>query len=320
MKLVFNRLVLVMTEKCNAECDICLYNCSPEKNSLMDLNDAYDYIDQVAKLNSFKMVCITGGEPFLYYDNLIKIIKKAKSKFSNIGVSTNGFWGESIEKSEEFLKTLELEGVTELYLSVDEFHGKYISYQNIKNILYAGKKTNIKILLSSVVTKNSLKLKDISEILDDSVVGYNITEYPCAKVGRASEKIPEDEFIFNNKIPHGKCNKHTSFTVFPDGRVYPCCSITSISQLLSLGSLKDYTVAELIEKYENNIYCSLLRNVGSRWFTDKIQEKNLPIKLQKNYVALCELCGDLFASKEYKSLYDKCIDEEISRLTNKETQ
>jgi hypothetical protein len=66
---------------------------------------------------------ITGGEPFLYWDHLLKILEEAKKQ--NLGkvdlIETNGFWATSRETIKQRLKALDSLGMLRLKISTDPF-------------------------------------------------------------------------------------------------------------------------------------------------------------------------------------------------------
>ena len=88
-----NGLCLVVTDKCNAACDICCFSCSPEKGSVMDAHLMADVIDQAEGIDGLKYIGFSGGEPFLYYDLIRDGLARAKAKGFATSVATNGFWG-----------------------------------------------------------------------------------------------------------------------------------------------------------------------------------------------------------------------------------
>ncbi len=313
----FRTLTLLMTYKCNAQCDICLFNCDKYKDDIMNLNDAYRYIDEAFEIESFENLAISGGEPFLFYDSLIKICKKANQKGIPITISTNGFWAVNVEKARDVILELRSLGVTSLYISVDQFHAEYVSYECIKNILRAAKKISIRIDLHTIVTKNSLKLKDITKELDNEIMGYQIVQWPCIACGRAKTNIDENEFIYQETIPSCVCNNINTLVIDSYGKVFPCCGITDKSNYLSANLAKEHSIKEIIEYFNNNIYLKLLETYGARWFTEAIDKHNIDIKLKNKYTSLCELCGDLFSINNNENIYREAIEYEKQKLIDK---
>ena len=70
---------LLLTYKCNAKCEFCYYNCSPQQDGLMPVEMAISAWRSLKELaGDSAKIHITGGEPFLYWDLLVEILREAK--------------------------------------------------------------------------------------------------------------------------------------------------------------------------------------------------------------------------------------------------
>jgi MoaA/NifB/PqqE/SkfB family radical SAM enzyme len=127
----------------------------------MPLDKAVNYIKQVSEIEGFNTISITGGEPFLYYKDLLEIIKTANSYKFNVTCGTNGFWAKTEEIAGQKLDELISAGLNYLSISVDAFHSKYVPIENIRNILRAARERDISVRLTCIITKGSLNSKDI---------------------------------------------------------------------------------------------------------------------------------------------------------------
>jgi len=125
---------LLLTYKCNAACEFCYYNCSPQKGGLMPVETC------IAAWRSLKVLAddqakihLTGGEPFLYWDRLVEILKEGRRQ--NLGpvdmVETNGFWAANDRLVEDRLDVLIALGVERLKISVDPFHQEYVDIKPV---------------------------------------------------------------------------------------------------------------------------------------------------------------------------------------------
>jgi sulfatase maturation enzyme AslB (radical SAM superfamily) len=67
---------ILLTYWCNATCANCYENCGPNKNSVMPVEDAKEYMIELKKLGCVGQgFHFAGGEPFRNYNQLIKIIE-----------------------------------------------------------------------------------------------------------------------------------------------------------------------------------------------------------------------------------------------------
>jgi MoaA/NifB/PqqE/SkfB family radical SAM enzyme len=276
----------------------------------MPLEKAKSYIRQASEIESFASISITGGEPFLYYEDLLEIIKTANSYMFNVTCGTNGFWAKTEEIAGQKLDELINAGLNHMSISVDEFHSVYVPIENIRNIVRATKNRRITVGLTCIATQNSMRLKDITKALGEDIVGYSIIEAPCLPIGNALDKIDQSEFIYENDLSSNKCFSENALTIMPDGSAYPCL----LTPAFYLGSLNELPIREIMEKFYQNTYCGILEKYGYEWYVKIIKDNNLPISLKDKYVNLCDACNTLFKKEEYLSQYKTFTEMELDNL------
>jgi len=132
-------LGLHITDECVSRCRHCAYGCGPDRRGAMELSDAKRYLKE-SKGQPIQSLCISGGEPFIYYDRVVKIMEEAKRlEIPEIWVFTNGYWAETVDIGVEKLLLLKNLGLTKIWLSADAFHQEYIPITNVKNVMPGGK-------------------------------------------------------------------------------------------------------------------------------------------------------------------------------------
>lgn len=87
---------VVFTHKCNWKCPYCHAASLHESCELVDEKKIFDYLDQYK--NWITSVVITGGEPTIYEDGLIKFIEKLKKKDLAVLLRTNGSNSKVVEE------------------------------------------------------------------------------------------------------------------------------------------------------------------------------------------------------------------------------
>ena len=133
---------LMLSYRCNAACEFCYYHCSPRKGGLMSVETC------LAAWRSLKILAgaearihLTGGEPFLFWDHLVEILREGKAQ--NLGpvdlVETNGFWATEDRLIAERLETLVELGVQRLKISIDPFHQEYVDIEPARRLAAAAK-------------------------------------------------------------------------------------------------------------------------------------------------------------------------------------
>ena len=255
-------------------------------------------IKELKQKEAIRMVGITGGEPFIYFSDAIGLIERVKQLGLGVTFTTNGFWGKEYEIAYEKLKIIKKLGVDFFTLSVDDFHEKFVPYQSIANVVDISKKLDIRIIINSVSTKNSKRLKGVLEKLENSLTNCNLIEIPCVPVGHAAERIKEDEYIYMDELPTGCCEFMNTFTILPNGNAYPCCSEAGMSSVLYLGNIYHDSVDDLLKNFYNNNICSVLREKGTTYIYKELVSNEERERLRKQFISSCDMCHVLFEDKE----------------------
>ena len=188
---------LLLTYKCNASCEFCYYNCSPEKNGLMSVDmaaSAWQSLITLAGDNA--RVHITGGEPFLYWDHLQEILEQGKKL--NLGkvdmVETNGFWATSEEVTRQRLKTLDRLGVYRLKISTDPFHQEYVDIEPVRRLARIATEVlgEQRVLVRwREYLERPIKMKELLAGERQEQYIRAINDYLCRFTGRAAGKLAE---------------------------------------------------------------------------------------------------------------------------------
>jgi len=128
---------LLLTYRCNASCRFCYYHCSPDKGGLMPVDMAIGIWQSLKVLaGDFAKVHLTGGEPFLYWEHLLEILKAAQRQ--RLGpvdmVETNGYWATEDRLVRERLRLLDGMGVERLKISCDSFHQEFVQIEQVRRL------------------------------------------------------------------------------------------------------------------------------------------------------------------------------------------
>jgi Radical SAM superfamily/4Fe-4S single cluster domain len=186
---------LLLTYKCNCACEFCYYNCGPEKGGLMPVDTAIGAWRSLRALaGDNARIHLTGGEPFLYWDHLLEVLKAAKNeKLGNVDlIETNGFWATSEKVVAQRLKKLDELGMDRLKISTDPFHQEFVDTEPVRrlaqiasDILGAGR-----VLvrwwkcLDAPAEMKTLSPAEREQMYLDAMKGY-----PCRFTGRAGGKL-----------------------------------------------------------------------------------------------------------------------------------
>jgi MoaA/NifB/PqqE/SkfB family radical SAM enzyme len=190
---------MLLTYRCNAACEFCYYNCSPEKGGLMPVETC------IAAWRSLKTLAgdearihLTGGEPFLYWDRLVEILKEAGKQ--NLGpadmVETNGFWATNDALAKDRLTTLIELGVRRLKISVDPFHQEYVDIEPVRRLARVARDVfgpdRVQVRWEKYLNDCGLRIADcgLTEQRDKLYVeAYR--DYPFRFTGRAAGRLAQ---------------------------------------------------------------------------------------------------------------------------------
>jgi MoaA/NifB/PqqE/SkfB family radical SAM enzyme len=206
---------LLLTYKCNAECEFCYYNCSPKQGGLMPVEMALNCRRSLKELaGDDTKIHITGGEPFLYWERLAEILQEANK--NNLGVvdmiETNGFWATDEKIIKDRLKILDRLGMNRLKISCDPFHQEYVDIELVRRLAQIAKEllgeARVLVRWEKYLVKPQEKLTaEHAKLLAESRFGgaeaaekefqkgkgyiEALKDYPCRFTGRAGGQIAE---------------------------------------------------------------------------------------------------------------------------------
>ncbi len=296
------RVGLILTERCNIACPHCWLSSGPDKEGLMRLEDALRYVDEAAELPSMKWISITGGEPFLLYDEMLRIIHHASELGLKTECVTNCYWATSREEAEDRLRELVEAGLDVINISVDDFHQRFIPFERVRNCYEAAKSLGLKVVIQSVYGRGSrLRLDEIIRRLGEEgirVLGprprgkplYAIAiESGFIPIGRGA-MIPREEWPIGSGPVEGPCQVVLrDISISQDGRLLPCCSALSLLPQASIGALTERRLRELVEEAVEMELFRWLRENGPLGIADKTGFRLNP----EGYVNRCHLCYEV---------------------------
>jgi len=260
----------------------------------MPVAAALKYIDEIAALsgeaNSFS-VYLSGGEPFLRYQDLLTVVSHSKDKGANqISCVTNGFWGEELAIARQHVTELRKAGITQICFSLDDFHQKYIPMKSVLGALKACRQEGLCFAIKSTVTRSTRRLPQIlgelSDLLLDTYVPVQELAYvPQAEMG---DKIPKDEWFLQEGIPREPCPEIGILAILPNGVAFPCCGSGWTRQLV-VGNALVEPVVSLMHKINHGALFASLRDKGPAFLVPYFTRAGCPLP-QERYVNRCHLC------------------------------
>lgn len=291
-----------LDSKCNASCDHCCFACSPTSTMRMQKEYIRELVNEFAINKTIHVISFTGGEIFLDYPFLKELMEIIKPYKKQVTLISNGFWGISKNKVQEYFKDMSLLNVVALTISHDEYHAPFVKTSSIKRILnYSRKYPDIKVSLNMAVTKDKMS-NYILEELDDSILGVKITKFPLISVGAAKKRIDQKNIHkFYNLNDENSLNCPGYDIVYHhDGEIYPCCSPAIFETKITLREENNQNYERTVEMLNSNLLLFIIRKEGFKWFIDILKDNNKieEFEIPYEYSSICGVCGSLFNTTE----------------------
>lgn len=270
-------LDLLLTYKCNLECDHCFVFGSPDAKGVMKISDIKEILEQARKIPSIEWICFEGGEPVLYYPILLWGLREAKKLGFKTAFITNAYWATSVEDAKEWLKPILEIGVSDVVISDDTFHYGKEEENLAKYARQAAEEFGLPVSKISIEEpKQYMKEKQWR--------GEPVREGAVLFKGRPAEKLIEgvprrpwkefdkcvDEDFSNQKRVH----------IDPFGYVHVCQGIT-------MGNMKKTPLHVMFEQFNPHTHpiCEPILRGGP---AELVRTYN--VEHEKSYVDECHLC------------------------------
>ena len=293
------RVGLILTEKCDASCAHCWFDCGPDNVAVMSRYEAQSYIDEASKLSSIEWISLTGGEPMLYPTLVEGLVSYASRRNLRTELVTNCNWATSPEKALDTIQRLKDVGLNILNISADDFHQATIPFERVGYVYSAAKRLGIRMVVMTTLSRSSkLRLGEISKLLGEDIpppseadpgrhkaIGVESGFIP---VGRGATIISREWFLDSSSLYGGCETLLRDIGVKPGGDVLPCCSASVAHPDFNIGSLNDHSLEELLEKASRRELFMALRTQGPTGFAPSIEGV---------YVNKCHLCYETLKTR-----------------------
>jgi hypothetical protein len=267
----------------------------------MKPSEAKEHLVQAAK-QGVNILCMSGGEPLLFFDSTTEIAQEAKRLgIGSIWVFTNAFWAIDLEATKRKLERLQAVGVTRLCLSADGFHQPFIPTMRVRHAIEAAECLGMEIVVDTRIMGKSLQEdnpvnKATVEILQELGDLRNIETWRGSPlcIGRAAEILPQKlglESIFlggpcGGPWAGGSWTNPVGVDVDQYGEVTLCPGI-------SIGNTRRRHLSSIISEYEPSQH-RIIRELSaggpeSLWRN----ALNLGYRSLVGYLSSCHLCYDV---------------------------
>ncbi len=296
--MIYNNLALSITNRCNAKCEMCGINAcqSHESENVIEGKKLKKIVNEICENPWIKNIVFTGGEPFLYLNEIKKVQVDLHKNEKKICCVTNGHYFKDIEKREDDLKLFIDCKFDLINISVDEFHLNYIDIQCLRDAINICKKHGIELVFKVGLMKENQICIDMARNLGQEINDMKFQIYSLWPIGRGNE-ISKDWFkLYSIEDIDLTCKRSSTFFVDEKGNCFPCC-LFSKPQNMSVGNIKDISVNQAIKlARQNKLYKYIYYN-GFKDILKILIEKKLLNKDLK-YANVCHICETIVSSND----------------------
>lgn len=308
------RVGLLITERCDVECDHCWFGSGPYHGSTMKLEEISGYVDQASDIPTVEWISITGGEPFLFPELLEYSVRRASDLGLMTECVTNCRWAETERIADETLRGLVEAGLDVINLSADDFHQRHIPFERVGNAYRSARGLGLRVVVMCATSRSGiLGALEVKRRLGDEdirIVGTGekgastpaiIVEDGFTPVGRGAE-ISRGEWLEGGPFGGGCGLVLRDIGVSPSGMVLPCCSSASLVEDMALGNAGEDSLSRLLEAASWRPIFKALRTEGPLAMARRMDIE------ESDYVNRCHLCHGV--------LTDPRLDEVLEALVS----
>ena len=297
-------LKLDMTYQCTARCEHCRFYCTPDPQPVIDHDLAADCLRGLRDFNGLRLVVILGGEPGLYPDRMMEVVRSARGLGLDTRVETNGFWATSPETARRFLEPLRETG-TQVMLSIDAFHAPFVPPQRVTTAVRTADELQMDCWVDASYVDfenrdnehDRLTMKLVDELAQslDRPLAERFYEGPIFYTGRSTQHLAQIT-ARGRGVPDEPCKQVPWWSdgsletldllnLDPDGYISKGCGI-------AIGNVKTQSVESIVkgfDPYKHPIFKTLLTRGPIGLAEDAFE---FGYKLRSDYADRCHLCQE----------------------------
>nr|WP_281406139.1 radical SAM protein [Mesorhizobium sp. B1-1-7] len=312
-------LGIYLTNRCNMRCAHCCVNSGPQERSRVDLATLLPQFADLANAGAIMAIHVSGGEPFLFPDDIRAIAAIGNLARIPVAVNTNGFWGRQVSKAELLLRSMP--GVTQLIFSADTFHEKFLDTRHLRTGIAVALSLGIRIKVT-VCTEAGLRTEYVKELENsfgtDLLSQMEFVVVPVEPGGRASALKEAYWRPDLRELPPGRCDVINRPVVMENGDVLACANTVTASRTdgnyLKIGNIREKKLSAILDDGKSSNFVRAMRVLGPKFLADQLPSQDRS-KLRAFYPKddICQLCEDLVAPSMRAGLERVLHSEQLSR-------
>ena len=270
---------LLLTYKCNLECDHCFLYSGPNAEGTLTLPQIRQVLDESRRIGTVEWIYFEGGEPFLFYPSMLEGIRLAQDMGFKVGIVTNAYWAISEEDTELWLRPLADLGVAYLSISDDSFHYGEGEESPAKRALATARKLDIPTSPICILKPFVEAIPGLGQDKVKPVIGGGAIFRERA-VEKLTAGLPRRPWHELTKCPHEDLQSPSRAHIDHYGHIHVC-------QGLNMGNMWQRPLSVLVSEYESESHpiCGPLAEGGPALLARQYNVEHEP-----DYVDECHFC------------------------------
>jgi hypothetical protein len=301
------------TYHCNIACQHCYNNSGPQRKAERLPLDAMLAIIAEMPETGIKHLNLSGGEPFLYQDDLMVLIAAGRAAgLDVISIYTNGFWASTDERAMRVLNRLLESGFMRkpgdrIKVSGGVYHQEFIAFDRILILArnYYARFGRRVIVDFELPPQND----DLADEVRRRISAAGLTEQIKLKFRQVDSlgRAKDIEDIRTNVTEFPPCHAIDQIAFDPDGSVRPCCGANNEHHGIVIGRSGQHRLKTLAKRMQND---PILQSIGTRPLSEIFAF--VPTATKRNgYSGRCHMCmGALGRVTEKEPLQAALFDQQ----------
>lgn len=292
------QLVMMVTARCNASCRHCSTSCGPDRTESLSREAIQRVITEASAIKDGDplQISITGGEPFLDFQQLKEIVRFGTARGAVMSCVSNGYWASSLDRATRLLQDLKDCGLALLAISTSTFHTEYIARQRVERALNAARDVGIECVLKFVQTAADRNVDELQEWARGAGAS-RVELIPLMPTIREHESLRPDAYLRTSGLPSGTC-PGAIINITETQKVYMCCTPGAVQGFYTLGDISDTHLKDIQDRFHLGPKQQILRTYGPIYFANAVRGAGLGDRLRSAYTSVCDLCTHIASDPE----------------------
>jgi hypothetical protein len=325
------QLTVLTTNNCTAACAHCCMSSEPRRTGQLTFDQIRRYVDEALEAAPLQLLIFAGGEPLLLGPHLYRSLEHAAERGLATRLVTNASWAVTPSRAQRVARRLFEAGLTELNISIDDYHLPYVSPMRVKHAFDAARCLPFLavVLIHAVGPQTRFNGEDLDQLIGESLPrlyteeGVRCPTEPgpdrpflavsnttAQAVGRAATAMADGEFYIDTAWERrareiGGCPWAVrSPAISPDGHLVSCCGFEATgNEILDIGDLAEAAVGALLDRADDSLALNAIATVGPYRIMDHLRVVEPDLPFAKAHSGICAVCQDLVSNPSIRDAF-----------------